>query len=268
MQTIMRKAGEIIGAERSSLFLVDRDKGELWSKVAQGLETAEIRFPMSQGIAGHVASTGETLNIPDAYQHPLFNAEIDQKTGYRTRTILCMPMRNTAGQVVGVTQVINKRRGRFTEADEHLVGAISAQAAVAIDNAQLYERVRGMKAYLENVLQSLSNGVVTVDAGSRVTSANTAGSRLLGGREGATVEESGLVGQPAEEAVEEPAASCWSTSAACSPPGTPSSATTSSAVPRRARSSPSTPTSSRCATGAPTPREWWWCWRTSPARSG
>ncbi len=197
MQTIMRKAGEVIGAERSSLFLVDREKGELWSKVAQGMETAEIRFPMSQGIAGHVASTGETLNIPDAYQHPLFNAEIDQKTGYRTRTILCVPMRNTAGQIVGVTQVINKRAGTFTEGDERLLGAISAQAAVAIDNAQLYERVRGMKAYLENVLQSLSNGVVTVDAGGRVTSANAAGCRLLGAREGATVEESGLVGEDA-----------------------------------------------------------------------
>jgi adenylate cyclase len=194
MQTIMRKAGEVIGAERASLFLVDREKGELWSKVAQGMETAEIRFPMSQGIAGHVASTGETLNIPDAYQHPLFNAEIDQKTGYRTRTILCVPMRNTSGQIVGVTQVINKRAGTFTEGDERLLGAISAQAAVAIDNAQLYERVRGMKAYLENVLQSLSNGVVTVDARGRVTSANAAGSRLLGAREGATVEESGLVG--------------------------------------------------------------------------
>jgi adenylate cyclase len=199
IQTVMRKASEIIGAERSSLFLIDRASGELWSKVAQGMDTAEIRFPLKQGIAGHVATTGETLNIADAYAHPLFNQEVDQKTGYRTRTILCMPIRNTTGQVLGVTQVINKRAGRFTEADEHLLGAISAQAAVAIDNAQLYERVRGMKAYLENILQSLSNGVLTVDGGGKLTSANTASSRILGAAPSATVEDNTLVGRPAAD---------------------------------------------------------------------
>jgi adenylate cyclase len=199
IQIIMRKAAEILDADRASLFLVDRERGELWSKVAQGMDTAEIRFPLTQGIAGHVAASGETLNIPDAYEHPLFNREIDQRTGYRTRTILCVPIRNTDGQVIGVAQVINKRSGPFSQADEHLLGAISAQAAVAIDNAQLYERVRGMKAYLENVLQSLGNGVLTVDGRGRVASANASARRVLGLEAAASVGEGETMGRAAAD---------------------------------------------------------------------
>jgi adenylate cyclase len=199
IEVIMRKAREIMDAERSSLFLIDRHTQELWSKVAEGMEASEIRFPLHQGIAGHVATTGETLNIADAYQHPLFNPEVDQKTGYHTRTILCMPIRDTDGTLVGVTQVINKRAGRFTGADERMLAAISAQAAVAIDNAQLYERVRGMKAYLESILQSLSNGVLTVDGHGRIASVNASAARIVGATPGAAVEEGGGVGMPAAE---------------------------------------------------------------------
>jgi adenylate cyclase len=196
---IMRKAREIMDAERSSLFLIDGQTQELWSKVAEGVGTSHIRFPVGQGIAGHVAATGETLNIPDAYQHPLFNPEVDVRTGFRTRSLLCMPIRDTDGEVVGVTQVINKRGGHFTAADERMLAAISAQAAVAIDNAQLYERVRAMKAYLESILQSLSNGVLTVDARGRIASVNASAARILGATAGASVEEAGAVGAPAAE---------------------------------------------------------------------
>ncbi len=194
---IMEKAQGIMGAERSSLFLVDRETKELWSKVAHGLGTQEIRFPMTHGIAGHVATTGETLNINDAYAHPLFNPEIDLKTGFKTRTILCMPIRNADGQVIGVTQMINKKKGVFTSQDERMLAAISAQAAVAIDNAQVYERVRGMKAYLESVLQSLSNGVITVDSRGRIASVNISAGRILGTEAGDSVEEGGTIRQPA-----------------------------------------------------------------------
>ena len=196
---IMRKAREIMDAERSSLFLIDPRTRELWSKVAEGVGTTEIRFPVGQGIAGHVAATGETLNIPDAYQHPLFNPDVDVKTGYRTKSLLCMPIRDTDGTVVGVTQVINKRAERFTAADERMLAAISAQAAVAIDNAQLYERVRAMKAYLESILQSLSNGVLTVDARGRIASLNASAARILGATAGASVEEAGAVGSLASD---------------------------------------------------------------------
>jgi adenylate cyclase len=191
IQIIMRKASEIMSADRSTLFLIDRRKGELWSKVAEGLEVAEIRVPLGQGIAGHVAATGETLNINNAYEHPLFNRDVDRRTGYRTQTILCMPLRNSSGEVIGVTQVVNKRAGAFSALDERLLGAFSAQAAVAIDNAQLFERVREMKTYLENILQSLSDAVITVDADGTITTVNAAARRLL------AVEEAQAVGQKA-----------------------------------------------------------------------
>ena len=193
IQIIMKKASEIMDADRSTLFLIDKNTGELWSKVAQGLDLAEIRFPKDKGIAGHVATTGQTLNIVDAYEHPLFNREIDQKTGYRTRTLLCMPIRNPAGDVIGVTQVVNKRSGAFTSVDEHLLGAFSAQAAVAIDNAQLYERVREMKNHLESIVESLTNGVITVDARGEITTTNHSACRILGAKEAAMVGEKAQV---------------------------------------------------------------------------
>jgi adenylate cyclase len=183
MQIIMRKAREITDAERSTLFLIDPETGELWSKVAEG--TAEIRVPRGQGIAGQVATTGQLLNIPDAYAHPLFNQDVDQKTGFRTRNILCVPMRTNEGQTIGVTQVINKKAGPFTEADERILASLSSQAAVALDNSQLYERVRGMKAYLESIVGSLSNGVVTIDAKRRITTANRSAVGVLGTQEAA-----------------------------------------------------------------------------------
>jgi adenylate cyclase len=103
-----------------------------------------------------------------------------------------MPIRNPAGEVVGVTQVVNKRAGAFTAVDEHLLGAFSAQAAVAIDNAQLYERVREMKNHLESIVESLTNGVVTVDAQGSITTANLSACRILGTKEAA------MVGQKAQ----------------------------------------------------------------------
>jgi adenylate cyclase len=190
MQIIMRKVREITDSERSTLFLIDPETGELWSKVAEG-QSAEIRVPKGQGIAGQVAATGQALNIPDAYAHPLFNQEVDQKTGFRTRNILCIPMRNSEGQTIGVTQVINKKNGAFTEADERILASLSSQAAVALDNAQLYERVRGMKAYLESIVGSLSNGVVTIDARQRITTANRSALGVL------RAEEAALVGNDA-----------------------------------------------------------------------
>src|ERR1043166_690594 len=91
LQLIMDKASRLLTAHRSSLFVVDEERQELWSKIAQGLEVREIRVPIGQGIAGSVAATGETVNIPEAYEDPRFNQDVDRRTGYRTRSILCAP---------------------------------------------------------------------------------------------------------------------------------------------------------------------------------
>jgi HD-GYP domain-containing protein (c-di-GMP phosphodiesterase class II) len=142
LQLILGEVTKVMGAERSSLFLVDRERNELWSKIAQGLEVREIRINIGMGISGYVAQTGKILNIHDAYADPRFNQETDQRTGYRTRTILCAPMLNKPNEVIGVLQVLNKLDGVFTAEDEELLLALSSQAAVAVENAILYEDIQ------------------------------------------------------------------------------------------------------------------------------
>ncbi len=147
LQLIMEGTTEAMEADRSSLFILDSGRGELWSRIAMGLQHQEIRFKSHLGIAGHVATTGERLNIPDAYDDPRFNQAVDRQTGYRTKTILCLPVRNRAGVIVGVLQVLNKRTGVFTAADEEMLDALASQAAIALENAKLYDELR--KAYAE-----------------------------------------------------------------------------------------------------------------------
>lgn len=140
---IINKLVETIGAERGTLYLVDQERGELWSKVL--LEEAsvlpEIRVKVGQGIAGYVALTGEVLNIADAHTHPMFNADFDTKTGYITRNILAVPMRNPQQQIIGVVQLLNKTTGdSFTTPDARLLTAMASQAAISIENARLYRQ--------------------------------------------------------------------------------------------------------------------------------
>jgi HD-GYP domain-containing protein (c-di-GMP phosphodiesterase class II) len=157
LRLIMEKTSHLLRADRSTVFLLDMERKELWSKVAQGLQDAEIRFPMHLGIAGSVATTGETINIADAYQDPRFNPEVDRKTGYRTRSILTMPMRNKRGEIIGVFQCLNKEGGgAFTREDEELLEALSSQAAIAIENAQLYEE---QKKQFNSIIEVLASSI-------------------------------------------------------------------------------------------------------------
>ena len=140
LPVIISKTTEVIDAERSSLFIYDEDTNEMWSKVAEGMDSKEIRFPVGVGIAGDVAKTLKTANIPDAYKDDRFNPAFDKETNYRTKSILCMPMLNNEGALVGVVQVLNKKDGsRFDDKDESLLEALSVQAGVAIQRARLLE---------------------------------------------------------------------------------------------------------------------------------
>lgn len=138
---IIYEASKVVEADRCSLFILDRERNELWSKVAQGSKN-EIRLPVGSGIAGQVAQTGVTINIPDAYADERFNRSFDISSGYRTHTILCVPMRDANGDVTGVIQALNKRGDRIFDAeDEELLLALGAQAAGAIENALLHEEI-------------------------------------------------------------------------------------------------------------------------------
>ncbi len=137
---ILREASKVVEADRCSLFVLDRDRNELWSKIAQG-SSSEIRIPVGVGIAGSVAATGGVINIPDAYADPRFNRSFDVASGYKTNSILCVPMRDAAGDVVGVLQALNSRAGPFDSEDEELLLALGGQAASAIENALLHEEI-------------------------------------------------------------------------------------------------------------------------------
>lgn len=138
LSRILDVAKTQVEAERGTIFLVDEKAGEIWSLIAHGIEKEEIRLPIGRGIAGHVAKTGEIVNIPDAYQDPRFTPEVDKRTGYRTRTILCLPIRNKAGKIIAALQLLNKKHGPFTEDDTDFLLTLSTHMALALENAQLH----------------------------------------------------------------------------------------------------------------------------------
>ena len=157
---------QMVDADRATIFIVDQDRGEIWSRVALG--TGEIRVPIGRGLSGTVAQTGETINIPEAYADPRFNQETDRRTGYRTRSLITFPMRSRGdGRVIGVFQVLNKRGGPFTNEDEEMLGALAASAAVAVENAQLLAEQKRLWVSLMETL------AVTIDARDQQTAGHT-----------------------------------------------------------------------------------------------
>ncbi len=179
LQKVMSEATRMLSAERSTLFLYDEKTGELWSEVGEGLESMQIRLPSNVGIAGAVFESGKTINIPHAYADLRFNPEFDRKTGFFTRSILCVPVVNKVGRTIGVTQVLNKRGGPFSSDDEARLRAFTAQVSIALENAKLFADVQEMKNYNEAMLESMSNGVVTLDDAGRIATCNAACMRIF-----------------------------------------------------------------------------------------
>ncbi|HEY9611405.1 GAF domain-containing protein [Allocoleopsis sp.] len=182
LRLVMDQARDLMQADRSTLFMLSKETGELWSKVAtaDGSDLVEIRIPANRGIAGYVASTGQTLNIPDAYKDPRFDPTTDKRTGYITRNILCMPVYNSKNELIGVTQLINKQQGSFSSSDEEFMRAFNIQAGIALENAKLFENVLIEKQYQKDMLQSLSDAVISTDMQGRIVTINDAAMALLG----------------------------------------------------------------------------------------
>jgi adenylate cyclase len=179
LDKVIKAVARLLDAERATLFLHDPVSDELWSRVAQGGEAIKIRIPASAGLAGAAFSSGAVLNIPDCYADPRFNAEIDRKSGYKTRNMLCLPFVDRQGIPLGVVQVLNKRGGAFEVYDEKHLRAFTAQVTIAIQNAQLFSDVLDLKNYNDSILRSLTNGVVTLDRDNIVVKANEAACRIL-----------------------------------------------------------------------------------------
>lgn len=130
---------DTLGVDRGTFYLMDEDRKEIWSRIVTGEEMTEIRLPFGKGLAGTVAQTGETIILEDAYQDPRFNSENDKRTGYRSRSMLVLPVRNSQGKQVAVLQLINKYNGPFTREDADFAGLLGSISAVAIANAMLHE---------------------------------------------------------------------------------------------------------------------------------
>ncbi len=148
LELIVREATNLMEADRSSILLLDRDKKMLWSRVTQDGET--IQFDARLGIAGVVVGTGQTINLKDAQNDPRFYKNIDIKTGFQTRSMLAVPLKNREGEIIGAFESMNKKQGVFTQEDEELLVALAAQAAVAIETARMFDE---LKQHRDQLLQ-------------------------------------------------------------------------------------------------------------------
>jgi PAS domain S-box-containing protein len=205
-----------MNADRSTLWLVDRENKQLWTKIPSGKTLQEVRIPINAGFAGLVATTGHAVNIPfDLYDHPnAFTAkQLDQRTGYRTCSLLCLPVMNADGELIGVTQLVNKKRtssddpydpakwpeppdcwrASFTRADQEYMEAFNQQAGVALQNAKLFATVKQQEQMQRDILRNLSNGVISTDATGAVIAANESALAILGLEPDASIEGRSVV---------------------------------------------------------------------------
>lgn len=204
LKRVMDEAKELMNADRSTLWLIDRDRDELWTKITQDDGSIkELRVHIGKGFAGLVAVSGKKLNIAfDLYDHPDSETakQLDQQNGYRTCSLLCMPVFNADQQLIGVTQLVNKKKSgdfphynpldwpkapdcfqaSFDRNDEEFMEAFNIQAGVALQNAQLFATVKQQEQMQRDILRSLSNGVVSTDKTGLIIAANESAKRLLG----------------------------------------------------------------------------------------
>lgn len=149
LNNIVKVAVELTNADRGTLYLLDNEKNELWSLIAVGVETHEIRLKIGEGLAGYVAKSGETINIEDAQDDPRFNSEYDLLSGYKTQSVICFPIRNSRNEIIGVLQLLNNQLGKFSQRDEDFLIALSIHSAIAINNALMHQEQIAINHELE-----------------------------------------------------------------------------------------------------------------------
>ena len=219
LRRVMDEAKQLMNADRSTLWLMDEEAGEIWTRmtVVDGSEK-EVRIPIGTGFAGQVAATGEPINISfDLYDNPGAETakQTDQATGYRTCALLCMPVHNPEGELIGVTQLVNKRRqgdypkydprdwpqapecwlASFNSSDQEFMQTFNIQAGIALQNAKLFETIKQQEQLQRDILRSLSNGVISTDREGNIVLANESAKKLLG------MDSSNLAGLPVTDII-------------------------------------------------------------------
>ena len=161
LELILEVATRELEAERGTVYLLDKQAGELRARISQGLESRLLRVKVGQGLAGKVAETGEAIRIEDAYQDPRFASKFDTASGFRTRSVLCTAIRNKTGEIIGVIQLLNKIKGTFDIEDEIFLQALTVHVAIALENAKLHaqlvdqERIRTELGLAREIQQNL-----------------------------------------------------------------------------------------------------------------
>lgn len=204
LKKVMHEAKQLMNADRSTLWLIDHERQDLWSKLPINGILKETRLPISMNsFAGQVAITGQPVNVGfDLYDDP--NSETskqtDQKTSYRTCSMLCMPVFNADGELIGVTQLVNKKkqgefpeynptkwpeapecwRASFNRTDQEFMEAFNIQAGVALQNAKLFATVKQQEQMQRDILRSLSDGVISTDKEGKIIAVNESARELLG----------------------------------------------------------------------------------------
>ncbi len=166
---LIRRLMEQTKCERGSFFIVDTEKGQLVSLFSEGLEDTNIRLNLRLGVAGVVAVTGQGLNIPEAYADPRFDRTTDERTGYRTRCLLALPIRDRRGEILGVVEAVNKRDRTFGEEDEKILASMCSLFSVSLENVLLFAE---MNRQFRSILEVMA---ATIDAKDPLTAGHSQG---------------------------------------------------------------------------------------------
>ncbi|MEE8424402.1 MAG: ATP-binding protein [Elusimicrobiota bacterium] len=173
LQAVMELAAKVVDAETASLLLLDEETQELYFDVALGLdpEVAKIRLKLGEGIAGTVAQSDKPVIIDDVQKDPRWSSATDEKSGFVTRSILGSPLK-VKGRVIGVIEAINKKEGRFEDADMRVFEAFAAEAAIAIENARLFSEIKEEKFKLTTLLDEMRDAAILTDGKGGILVAN------------------------------------------------------------------------------------------------
>lgn len=203
LQSVMSEAKKLANSDRSTVWIVDREKNELWTKISLAGTFQEIRIPMGAGVAGRVAQTAEPMEMQfDFYDYP--DSEVakqaDQRTGYRTCSLLCLPIFNSKGELFGVTHLVNKVRlgdfpaydpdswpvapevwkASFTATDREVIEALNLQAGIVLEKAKLFADFKDQQSLKNEIFSSLVLGIIATDITGHITAINPKAKELMG----------------------------------------------------------------------------------------
>ncbi|MEE2643595.1 MAG: GAF domain-containing protein, partial [Myxococcota bacterium] len=157
MRDIVTRISELLNADRSTVYQVEESRGMLVGLAVQGETSVEVAVPFGRGLAGLCAQLRRSINLRDAYEHESFDPRFDKLTGYRTQSVLCAPMIDSKGEVIGVVQVLNKKSGYFTLEDQHLLSALATQAAITLETLQLQLQLRRSNKQLKGLSERVQS---------------------------------------------------------------------------------------------------------------